>query len=84
MRENSIEFQEKFRVKELKIWENALWIWLPRSVHCTIGAGRSDDRPHVDWQTSPAAITSGVRTVSYSTYANADIPAYGGNVCVIL
>ena len=39
MHKNFKEFQDKFRVKELIIYENNSWIWSLRPVHCTIGSG---------------------------------------------
>lgn len=39
MHENMQQFTEKFRVDELKVFENDTWIWSVRPLQCTLGAG---------------------------------------------
>lgn len=39
MSETFDEFQEKFRVAELKVLESEYWTWSVRPVHSTLGAG---------------------------------------------
>lgn len=39
MTDEPAEFNEKFRVKELTIYETELWVWSLRPVQATLGAG---------------------------------------------
>lgn len=48
MNPNFKEFQDKFRVEEMKIYENDSWVWSLRPVHCTIGAGILSGKPYAE------------------------------------
>lgn len=49
MHENMRQFTEKFRVDELKVFENDNWIWSVRPLQCTLGAGILCTKQYTEW-----------------------------------